>query len=135
MTQDEDQLKLLSVFHYVVGGIAGLVAMFPIVHVVIGLMFLIRPQEFEGQNGPPPVLIGLMFVIIPAVFILAGWILAAFVIAAGRSLAKRKHYKFCLVVAGVECIFMPLGTILDVLTIIVLMRESTKQLFTADESL
>jgi len=41
---------------------------------------------------------------------------------------------FCLVMGGVESIFMPFGTILGVFTISVLMRESVKQLFTANTS-
>ena len=31
--------------------------------------------------------------------------------------------------AGIECIFMPFGTVLGVFTIIVLMRPSMKELF------
>jgi len=58
-----------------------------------------------------------------------GWIFAAFVLATGRFLAKRKHYLFCLVMAGIESIFMPFGTVLAVFTIIVLMRDSVKELF------
>jgi hypothetical protein len=40
MTQDEDHLKLLSIFHYVVGGLAGLFALLPIFHLVIGLVMV-----------------------------------------------------------------------------------------------
>jgi len=36
---------------------------------------------------------------------------------------------FCLIVAGIICIFMPLGTILGVFTIIVLVRPSVKAMF------
>jgi hypothetical protein len=36
---------------------------------------------------------------------------------------------FCLVMAGIACIFMPFGTALGVLTIIVLMRDSVRELF------
>jgi hypothetical protein len=36
---------------------------------------------------------------------------------------------FCLVMGGVECLFMPFGTVLGVFTIIVLMQEPVKQLF------
>jgi hypothetical protein len=39
------------------------------------------------------------------------------------------------VMAGVECIFAPFGTVLGVFTIIVLMRESVKQLFTVKNAL
>jgi len=58
-----------------------------------------------------------------------GWTLAVCMLIAGRNLAKRRHHTFCLVVAAISCIFMPFGTILGVLTIIVLMRPSVKGLF------
>jgi hypothetical protein len=135
MTQDEDHLRLLSIFHYVVGGLAGLFALFPIFHLVFGLVFILAPGKFEGKGEPPPAFIGWMLVIFAAVFITIGWVFAAFVLTAGRFLGKRRHYLFCLVMGGVECIFMPFGTVLGVFTIIVLMRESVKQLFTASNAL
>jgi hypothetical protein len=45
-------------------------------------------------------------------------------------MAHRKHYTFCLVMAGVECLFMPFGTVLGVFTILVLNRQTVKELFT-----
>jgi len=36
---------------------------------------------------------------------------------------------FCFVVACIECLFMPFGTVLGAFTIIVLMRPSVKNLF------
>ena len=134
MTQDEDQLRLLSIFHYVVGGMAGLFALFPIFHLVFGLVFIFAPGEFKGNGEPPPAFLGWIFVIFAAVFITIGWVFAAFVLTAGRFLAKRRHYMFCLVMGGVESIFMPFGTILGVFTISVLMRESVKQLFAANKA-
>lgn len=133
MKQDEEHLKLLSIFHYVVGGLAGLFAMFPILHLVIGLVIILAPGKFEGKGEPPPAFIGWFFVIFAGMFIAAGWSLAVCVIVAGRFLARRKRYLFCLVMAGIECIFMPFGTVLGVFTIIVLMRESTKELFLANK--
>jgi hypothetical protein len=133
MTQDEDHLRLLSIFHYVVAGLAGLFACFPIIHLIIGLMFIFAPHKFGGKGEPPPPWFGWIFVIVAAVFITLGWIFAGFVLAAGRFLARRKRYLFCLVMAGVECLFMPFGTVLGVFTIVVLLRESVKQLFTANQ--
>ncbi len=130
MTQDEDQLRLLSIFHYVVGGLAGFFALFPIFHLIVGLFFIFAPNKFADKGEPPPAFIGWFFVIFAAVFIALGWLFAAFVFTAGRFLARRKHYLFCLVMAGVDCIFMPFGTVLGVFTLIVLMRESVKQRFT-----
>lgn len=133
MKQDEEHLKLLSIFHYVVGGLAGLFALFPIFHLIFGLVFILAPDKFAGKGEPPPAIIGWFFVIFAAMFITAGWVLAGFIIAAGRSLARRRRYLFCLVMAGIECIFMPFGTVLGVFTIVVLMRESVKELFSANQ--
>jgi len=135
MKQDEEHLNLLSVFHYVAGGLAGLFAFFPIFHLIIGLVLIIAPGNFEGEGGPPPALFGWFFVIFSAVFMTIGWVFAGFVIAAGRGLAKRRGYLFCLVMAGIECIFMPFGTVLGVFTIIVLMRDSVKEIFAANKGL
>lgn len=129
LTQDEEHLRLLSIFHYVVGGLAGLCALIPIIHVVLGLFFVFAPEKVQGNGQPPPAFVGWMFVILGAVFVVFGLALAGCMVAAGRFLAQRKRYTFCLVMAGVECLFMPFGTVLGVLTLIVLNRESVKQLF------
>lgn len=131
-TRDQEHLKLLSIFHYVMGGLAGLFALFPVFHLIFGLIFILAPQEVKGDGDVPPAFIGWIFVLFSAGFIVTGWIFAGFVIAAGRCLARRRRYLFCLVMAGIECIFMPLGTVLGVFTILVLMRETVKGLFEAN---
>jgi hypothetical protein len=133
MSQDEEHLKLLSIFHYVVGGITGIFACFPIIHLIMGLVMIFAPLVFDSNGDAAPVVFGLFFVIFPLLFITLGWTLAICIITAGRFLAARKHYQFCLVIAAIECIFMPFGTVLGVFTIIVLMRESVKQLFSANK--
>ena len=75
---------------------------------------------------------GLFFVVFGLVAIVLGLILAIAIICSGRFLSQRKHYTFCLVMAGVECIFMPFGTVLGAFTLVVLLRESVKQLFTGN---
>ncbi len=131
MTQDENHLRLLSIFHYVVAGLAGLFALFPIFHLIFGILMILAPGKFggHGSDQPPLTLMGWFFVAFAVMFITFGWIFAAFVLTAGRFLARHKHYTFCLVMGGVECIFMPFGTVLGVFTIMVLMREPVKQLF------
>jgi len=128
MQQDEDHLRLLSIFHYVVGGLAALFACFPVFHLVMGIVFIIlsgRPADGE----PVPALFGWLFVFIAGSIMLAGWALAACIITAGRFLAARRHYLFCLVMAGVECLFMPFGTVLGAFTIVVLSRPGVKKMF------
>lgn len=126
MNQDEEHLRLLSIFHYVVGGITALFACFPIIHLVVGLAMLLG--AFADNNGPPA-FVGLFFVVIAGCFILAGWALAICLFIAGGYLKSRKHYTFCLVIAGISCMLMPFGTVLGVFTIIVLMRPSVKEMF------
>jgi len=129
--QNDEQLRLIAVFHYVVGGLAALIALFPIFHLIIGLIFIFEPEKFATGNQAPPAFIGWFFVMFAAGFIAMGWLLATFIIITGRFIAKRKHYMFCVVMAGIECIFMPFGTVLGVFTIIILMRDSVKQIFGA----
>ena len=125
---DEEQLNLLAIFHYVVAALGGLFSLFPLIHVGLGLMFIFAPEKFD-KGTPPPAFIGWIFVAFASLFIVLGLTFATLTFFAGRSLAKRKRYTFCLVMAGLECMFVPFGTVLGVFTIIVLLRESVKLLF------
>jgi len=127
-SEDEQYLKLLSIFHYIVGGIAGLFACFPIIHFVVGIGILISSFTSSSQ-GAPPVFIGLLFTLIAGGIILFGWAFAICIILAGRFISQRKNHMFCMVMAGIECIFTPFGTVLGVFTIITLIRPSVKELF------
>ena len=130
--EDLQHLKILSIFHYVVAGVAGLFACFPIIHLSVGLSMVfgsLFSNEMNSNEVFPMTLFGMMFTVIPAAMILLGWAFAACVAAAGYFLSKYQRYMFCLVVAGVSCIFTPFGTVLGIFTILVLMRPSVKELF------
>ena len=127
---DEEHLKLLSLFHYVVGGFAGLFACFPLIHLGVGIFMILAPEKMGAGNQLPPAFLGWFFVIIAVCIIVAGWTFALLVLLAGRFLARRKNYMFCFVMACVECLFMPFGTVLGVFTLLVLMRPSVKEMFT-----
>jgi len=126
MSQDQEHLKLLSIFHYVVGGLAALFSMFPVLHLVIGLG--LATGSFE-EADPMAQTMGWFFTVFAGGMILAGLGFACCLVLAGRSLARRRNYTFCLVMAGVSCMFMPFGTVLGVFTIIILVRDSVKALF------
>ena len=134
MNQDEEHLKLLSVFHYVAGGITGVIACFPIMHLIFGMVILVAGLAGASGDEKFPVLIfGLVFTLIPGFIILCGWVLAACLVIAGSFLARRRHYMFCFVVACISCLLMPYGTVLGVFTIIVLMCPTVKELFAKTE--
>lgn len=126
MTDDEQHLDLLSIFHYVLGGLTALVSCMFLMHVAMGIALL--TGSFAAEDAPPR-FIAWIFILFPSVFILAGWTLAGFMIATGRKLHGRRSRMFCLVVAGVECMLMPFGTVLGVFTIVVLMKDPVKALF------
>jgi ABC-type Na+ efflux pump permease subunit len=129
MNQDAEPLRLLSIFHYVCAGMAAILAFIPIIHLIIGLVLVLRPEVFgPGENQPPPV-IGWFFVIFASAFIVAGWTYAALLACAGRCLGRRRHYTFCPIVAAAACLFMPFGTVPGVFALIVLLRPSVKDLF------
>jgi hypothetical protein len=128
MTQDEKRLRLLSIFHYALGALAGLhglFVLFAMIDITEALAEVTSLTGPERQRATPSF----------AFIIVAIWIFAALVITTGRFLARRRHYLFCLVMAAIECAYMPCGTVLAVFTIVVLMRDTVKQLFSAGERL
>jgi len=130
MNKDEEHLRLLSIFHTVVAALTGLFSLLPIIHLVMGIIFLTAPEKFQGSGPPPPPFVGWMLIIIASGIILLGLAMAVCIFLSGRFLSKRRHYMFCLVMGGIECLVMPFGTVLGVFTIIVLSRPTVKPLFT-----
>lgn len=128
MDQDSDQLRLLSIFHYVVGGMMALFACLPIIHLVVGLFLALSPEKIDSSSSSPR-FIGWIFVFFAAGIIAIGWSIAGIIIWAGRCLQRHRNHTFCLVTACISCVFMPFGTVLGIFTIIVLMRPSVKTLF------
>ncbi len=129
MDRDKQHLKLLSIFHYVFGGLKALFACIFFIHFFIGAAML------AGAIEDVPTFVGLMLIAMAIVFITLGWALAVCLFIAGSSLTKRKRYTFCLVIAAINCMSMPFGTILGIFTILVLMRPSVKELFAANKTL
>lgn len=121
-----EQLSLLAIGHYVLAGITTLFALFPVIHLVIGLAML-TGQLDQGQ--PADRLFGLLFMLVASVMIGLGLALAAALAWSGRNLARRQRHTACVVVAGLACLMMPLGTVLGVFSIVVLMRPGVKDAF------
>ena len=136
--QDLEQLRLLSIFHYVIAGFVALFGSLPIFHLIIGLTFMFSPEAMGG--GPPPeefpvFLFGMMFTLIPALFIAIGWGTAFLIARAGSRLRQHRSHTFCIVMAAIACSFVPLGTVLGVFTIIVLSRPGVRALFAENSSM
>jgi len=133
MNPDEEQLQLLAIFHYVVAGLATLFSFFPLLYTTVGAIFIFAARHGTAKPGEdlPPEFLGWIFAVLGSLLFLIGIAMAICILIAGRSLALRKRYLFVLVMACVECLFIPFGTILGVFTIVVLSRESVRGLFSA----
>jgi hypothetical protein len=131
MNQDTEHLRLLAIFHYVVGGLAAVFSFFPLIYTTIGAIFIFISRHGTPKPGEelPPEFLGWIFAMIGSVLFLIGLAMAICILIAGRSIALRKRYSFAFVMACIECLFIPFGTILGVFTIVVLSRESVKGLF------
>ena len=55
---DGEHLRLLSIFHYVVGGLAALFACIPLVHLAMGVFMIIAPGKFGPSSNQPPAFFG-----------------------------------------------------------------------------
>jgi hypothetical protein len=131
MSQDREHLQLLAIFHYVVAGLAALFSFFPLLYTTVGVIFIFAARHGTAKPGEelPPEFLGWIFTVIGSALFLTGIAMAICILIAGRSLALRKRYSFVLVMACIECLFLPFGTILGVFTIVVLSRESVRELF------
>ena len=128
MTQDEEQLHLLSVFHYVLAGICSLVSLFPLIYFGMGLAMMAG----LGSRGPDrfgPFFAGCFMAGFGGLFLVFAVAYALALFLAARFLAERRRHTFCVVVAAISCAFTPLGTVLGVFSLIVLFRPSVKTLF------
>lgn len=120
-------LQMLSVAHFVVGGIAAIWAAFSAFTLAHGVSILSAIPD-RHSSAQLIALLSLLWI--------GGWtmLLAALapgLIFAGFKLRHQTNYQLCFVIACAACLFVPLGTALGVFTLIVLSRPSVKSLFNA----
>ncbi len=125
---DAEHLRLLSIFHYVVGGLGILSTVLPLAYLAFGA-FIFAGRLPDESNPADMRWFGMLMVMLGGFMLAMGLAASACLILAGRYLAERRHRMFCLVVAAVMCAFAPLGTVLGVFTIIVLSRASVREVF------
>ena len=135
MNRDTEHLRLLAIFHYVAAGLAAFFSFFPLLYATIGGIFIFVSRHGTPKPGEelPPEFVGWIFV---------GLGLA--VPARDRNVdlyfdrrtvsLRPQSLPFALVVACIECLFIPFGTILGVFTIVALSRESARALFSTGQS-
>lgn len=131
-TDDSEHLNLLVIFHWIVAAITGLFALFPLLHLVIGIGLVNGsfPGPSRSEHEPIPAqAVGWFFIAFAVVWIVASLTMAFCLALSARSLSRQKRRTFCMVVAAISCVFFPFGTALGVFTLIVLSRPSVRALF------
>ena len=136
MNRDTEHLRLLAICHYVAAGLAAFFSFFPLLYATIGGIFVFVSRHGTPKPGEelPPEFVGWIFVGLGLVLFLLGIAMAICILIAGRCLSRNKHYTFALVMACIECLFIPFGTILGTFTIVALSRESVRALFSTGQS-
>jgi hypothetical protein len=125
---DTEHLKLLSIFHFVAAGFAFMGVAFATFNLVIFQVMFTNPEFWEkSQQGPPPQQVMAIFHWFLWVFV--AWFLVGAVgnLLSGLFLRRRRHRVFSMVVAGLNCVYVPFGTILGIFTFVVLSRESVRR--------
>lgn len=129
-----DHIRTLSIMHYVVGGLDCLGALFGLVYVAMGLVFLKMPELTQMAEAPagrapspdmdiPSQIMGGVFTIIGLGITVIALTLGILTIISGRKLARLEGRQFSLVMAAVQCLQIPFGTTLGVFTLIVLSKR------------
>jgi hypothetical protein len=107
VNQDEEHLRLLAIFHYIVAALAALFSFLPLLYTGMGALFVWAAQHPNPkQTGePPPEFLGWIFIGLGSFFFLLGLAMALCILISARALAKRTRYWFVFVVACIECFF------------------------------
>jgi putative flippase GtrA len=134
--RDLEHLKLLSTFHYVGVGLAAVGLLMLYGHFAVFNSMMSNPKLWQAPGAPPPPV---------EMFAPMKWMYLVFAIGitstavlnflSARFMRARRHRLFSLVVAGINCFYMPLGTILGIFTIVVLVRDSVRFLYQETSSL
>jgi hypothetical protein len=125
--KDEQHLSQLSLGFKIYAGINAFFSCIPFIHLFIGIMMV--TGRLDDGKTPPPAAFGWFFIVFASVFIIGGWALSICSFYAGRFLKEHRNYTFCFVMSCINCVMMPFGTVLGVFSILILTRDSVKNIF------
>jgi hypothetical protein len=125
--EDEKQLRLLSQLHFVGAVLAGAIPLGGLLYCAMGIAIVLG--KFPGSpptHGEP---FGWVAVGIGMFVCLLGAVAVGLNLVTARSLRDRKRHTLCLLTSGLNCMHVPLGTLLGVFTIVVLCRPAVSAAF------
>lgn len=124
MVEKQDNLALIATFYKVVGAIALVFSLLPVIHLVLGVAMVA-----EFWNEGPLAFFGALFIMIPLIFIAVGVAFSISMFIVSGYLKEKIHYRRCQVICGISCMFMPFGTVLGILGLLELAKDETRESF------
>jgi hypothetical protein len=130
---DAEHLKLLSIFHFVVAGLAFVGILFLLFHYLVMSTMLTSPDFWKSQNNAPTMPKDFFKIFIWFYFVMGTVLVTAGILnlLSAIFLLRAKHRTFSLVIGGLNCLQIPFGTVLGIFTILVLSRDSVWQKYAA----
>lgn len=128
--RDQEHLSLLKWGFYIMAGISGLMALFSLLYIGLGSIFamgFIRAMKDSTTNSQQA--LGSAFLSLGLAFFLVGFATTLLTYFAARSVNERRRRTFCVIIAGLWCLWIPFGTAIGVCAILVLNRPSVAALF------
>jgi hypothetical protein len=127
--RDQTQLGLLGLAHNLVAALEAVAALFPVAYLSTGMEIITdRFAEIPELTHS----FGWSVIAWSIATIVLSLTMAVLTFIAGWRLAQRHAHSFCLTVAAINCFFFPFGTVVGVLTIIVLKRPAVREAFGAE---
>jgi len=140
-----ERLRLLSIAYYISGVLGAVFVSFLLIHLCVFTAISFMPESAFQTNGSqhstaqrspqsiqktpsagPPLIIFRIVAGVIGVVILCGWTLGGLTFYAGRCIAKRRNRTFVLVMAGVNCIWIPYGLLLGIATFLTMGSADTR---------
>ncbi len=155
-----ERLRLLTLAAYIRGGITLAFSCFFVIYVLMFTMLATtpdsgwtdgnvaaHPSSVSPSNllaspspaprvvnpGPPKVIFRVMAGVFGG-FALLGWTFGGLTAYTGWCVRQRRHKLFVLIISGLNCIFIPYGTLFGIAAILVLSSPGTKAEFEAKSS-
>ncbi len=130
VNQDREHLKILSICHYVFAGMCLFPFLYGFIYLFMGVFVgAMMAADTRHNNAPPGILFGGIFVLIGLAISGVALAIGLAAIKSGRNMTRLNGRMFSFIFACIICAFVPFGTILGVFSILVLSRESVKQIF------
>lgn len=132
-TLDPDKqqyLQYLAIGHYIMAALAFVFGSIPILQILAGFLMATDVLGSAVYDIPRVGLAaGIVFMLIGLIYVLATWIYGFFMIKAANALKEQRNHVLCVVMAAVSCMFAPVGTVLGILTLLLLLNNDVKAAF------